>query len=247
MSLHKQLLTKNNCYIAGKKIMPQGVMLHSTGADNPYLKRYIQPDDGLLGKNTNGNDWNQAMAAGQEVCVHAFIGKLADGTVATYQTLPWDMRGWHCGSGPKGSGNDTHIGFEIAEDGLTDSVYFAKVYQEAVELCVMLCQTYGIKPEKPYLICHSEGYTLGITSNHADVLHWFSKHGQSMDTFRADVKKAMEKPTTKAPAEITADNALADGIITDRAYWLGVLTGSVTPSKSNIKALMDKAHRQLQG
>ena len=53
MNLHKQLLTKNNCYIVGKKIVPKGVMVHSSGADNPYLKRYIQPDDGLLGKNPN--------------------------------------------------------------------------------------------------------------------------------------------------------------------------------------------------
>ena len=58
----------------------------------------------------------------REVCVHAFIGKLADGTVATYQTLPWDYRGWHCA----GSGNDTHISFEICEDGLTDAAFWTR-------------------------------------------------------------------------------------------------------------------------
>ena len=63
-------------------------MVHSTGANNPWLKRYVGPDDGLLGKNQYNNHWNQPMD--REVCVHAFIGKLADGTVATYQTLPWD-------------------------------------------------------------------------------------------------------------------------------------------------------------
>ena len=82
--------------------------------------------DGLLGKNQYNNHWNQPMD--REVCVHAFIGKLADGTIASYQTLPWDHRGWHCGSGSKGSGNNTHISFEICEDGLTDSAYFNKVY-----------------------------------------------------------------------------------------------------------------------
>ena len=45
------------------------------------------------------------------------IGKLADGTVTTYQTLPWDHRGWHAG----GSANDTHLSFEICEDDLTDA------------------------------------------------------------------------------------------------------------------------------
>ena len=30
---------------------------------------------------------------GIQICVHGFIGKLADGSIATYQTLPWDMVG----------------------------------------------------------------------------------------------------------------------------------------------------------
>lgn len=121
------------------------------------------------------------------MCVHAFIGKLADGSIAAYQTLPWNMRGWHAG----GSANNTHIGFEICEDGLTDSSYFSAVYQEAVDLCVYLCKLYGLTEQN--IICHSEGYTLGIASNHSDVMHWFPKHGESMDTFRAAVKAALVK------------------------------------------------------
>jgi N-acetyl-anhydromuramyl-L-alanine amidase AmpD len=188
MNLRKLLLTGNNCYIAGRKIAPAGIMLHSTGANNPELKRYVCPDDGLLGANRNNNHWNQPKPDGREVCVHAFIGKLADGAIATYQTLPWEMRGWHAG----GKANDTYIGFEICEDGKNDAGYFTGVYREAVELCAMLCRTYGIKPEKPALLCHSEGSSLGIASAHSDVMHWFPMHGKSMDTFRADVKKAME-------------------------------------------------------
>ena len=95
-------------------------MVHSTGANNPNLKRYVGPDDGFLGKNLLGNHWNQPRPSGKKVCVHAFIGKLKDGSIATYQTLPWNMRGWHAG----GKANDTHIGFEICEDGLKDAVYF---------------------------------------------------------------------------------------------------------------------------
>lgn len=117
MNLHKLIFTNNACYKAGRRITPKGIIVHSTGANNPWLKRYVGPDDGLLGKNQYNNHWNQPMD--REVCVHAFIGKLADGTVATYQTLPWDYRGWHCA----GSGNDTHISFEICEDDLTDAAY----------------------------------------------------------------------------------------------------------------------------
>ena len=179
MNLQKCFLTNNKCYKAGKTITPKGIMVHSTGANNPNLKRYVQPDDGKLGLNTYGNHWNTGDLS---VCVHAFIGKLKDGTVATYQTLPWNHRGWHGG----GKSNDTHIGFEICEDGLSDANYFKKVYQEAVELCVYLCKMFNLTEKD--IICHSEGYEKGIASNHADVMHWFPKHGKSMDTFRADVK-----------------------------------------------------------
>ncbi len=189
MNLRKLILTNNACYKAGRTIVPKGIMVHSTGANNPNLKRYVGPDDGLLGKNQYNNYWNQDKPGGRQVCVHAFIGKLADGTIATYQTLPWNHRGWHGGSGSKGSANDTHISFEICEDGLTDASYFSAVYKEAVELCAYLCKQYGLTEKD--IICHSEGYKLGIASNHADVMHWFPKHGKSMDTFRADVKSGL--------------------------------------------------------
>ena len=90
MNLNVCMLTNNACYKAGRKITPKGVMVHSTGANNPNLKRYVGPDDGKLGYNQYGNHWNQDKPDGREVCAHAFIGKLADGSVATYQTLPVD-------------------------------------------------------------------------------------------------------------------------------------------------------------
>lgn len=194
MNLRKLILTNNACFKAGKTIIPKGIMVHSTGADNPWLKRYVGPDDGLLGKNQYNNHWNQEKPGGRQVCVHAFIGKLADGTIATYQTLPWNHRGWHAG----GTANNTHIGFEICEDGLSDSTYFNKVYREAVELCVYLCKQYNLTEKD--IICHSEGYKLGIASNHSDVMHWFPKHGKSMDTFRSDVKSVL---ASSAPVEPT--------------------------------------------
>lgn len=194
MNLRKLILTNNACYKAGKTIVPKGIMVHSTGANNPNLKRYIGSDDGLLGKNQYNNHWNQDRPDGRQVCVHAFIGKLADGSIATYQTLPWNHRGWHGGSGPKGSANDTHIGFEICEDGLTDAAYFNKVYKEAVEFCAYLCKLYKLTEQD--IIGHYEGYQRGITSNHADPRHWFSKHGKSMDTFRAEVRKALNMPAS---------------------------------------------------
>lgn len=203
MKLHESILTKNDCYKAGKKITPKGVMVHSTGANNPNLKRYVGPDDGLLGVNKNGNHWNKP---GTTKCVHAFIGKLADGSIATYQTLPWNHRGWHCGA----AGNNTHISFEICEDGLTDADYFGKVYREAVELTAFLCEKYNLDPlADGVVICHAEANKRGIASNHGDVLHWFPKHGKSMDAFRSDVKAAIGGAATVEPpvTEVKLDKA----------------------------------------
>lgn len=189
MNLHKCLLIHNDCYIRGRTIVPKGVMIHSTGSDNPELRRYVAPNDGLLGE-PSLRHWNQS---GVGACVHAFIGRLADGSVATYHTLPWTMRGWHCASGPKGSGNDTHISFEICEDGLEDPDYFRAVYREAVELTAYLCKEFSLDPlADGVVICHAEGHRRGIASNHADVLHWFPRHGKSMDDFRADVARCMK-------------------------------------------------------
>ena len=223
MNLQKLILTKNECYIKGKKITPKGIMVHSTGANNTYLKRYIGPNDGNLGQNYYNNHWNIChpggrdigshsyvdndgdgrcdRCGGRQVCVHAFIGKLNDGSIATYQTLPWDYRGWHSGSGSKGTANDGYIGFEICEDDLKDAAYFNKVYKEAVELCAYLCKQYGLTEKN--IICHSEGNSQGIASNHSDVMHWFPKHGKNMNTFRSDVKALLNKSTEKKPETST--------------------------------------------
>ena len=213
MNLIQCYLKENDCYKAGRTITPKGVMVHSTGANNPKVARYVQPADSdpnkeelleAIGTNKNKNDWNHGDL---DVCTHAFIGKLADNSVGTVQTLPWNRRGWHAGNGTSGkSANDTHIAFEICEDALTSATYFNKVYQEAVELAAMLCKQYNLNPlADGVVICHSEGYQRGVASNHADVMHWFPKHGKSMDTFRSDVAKILgtseDKPATEKPQE----------------------------------------------
>lgn len=188
MRLYKQLLTNNACYKEGAKLVPKGIMWHSTGANNKKLSRYVQPDDGILGDNKYDNDFNQLYPGGRRVCVHAFIGVDKNGAVATYQTLPWDMRGWHAG----GSANDSYIGFEICEDDLTDETYFNAVYKEACELTAYLCKMYNLDPVRDgVVICHSEGHDMGIASNHSDVMHWFKRFNKTMNAVRRDVKVLM--------------------------------------------------------
>ena len=122
MEIVQYYQTNNPCYKAGKKLKPTGIVVHSTGANNAYIRRYVGPDDGILGSNRYNNHWNKETA---DKCVHAFIGKAADGSVKIYQTLPWDYRCWGAGKGPNGSYNDSHIQFEICEDGKTVAICMA--------------------------------------------------------------------------------------------------------------------------
>ena len=245
MRLLSCLLTANRCYHAGRVIKPKGVMVHSTGANNPNLRRYVQPVSttpdraGLLarlGSNPNGNHWNRA---GLNVCVHGFIGRLADGSVAAVQTLPWAHRGWHAGNGSSGrSANDTHISFEICEDGLDDPDYFARAYRAAVELTAMLCREYGLDPlADGVVICHQEGYRRGIASNHGDVLHWFPRFGKSMDDFRADVAAELGR-RPEAPA-VDGSNDRNDKEEDSMVYYERL--GDVADSyKATIQKLMER-------
>jgi hypothetical protein len=208
--------TQSTCYKGTSVMTVKGVLWHSTGANNPNLKRYVQPSDNakdkdqwikLLGKNSYGNDWNHIS---HQAGLNCWIGKLADGTVTTVQTMPWNYRPWGCGSGSKGSCNNGWIQFEICEDGLTDKTYFNKVYKEACEITAYLCKLFGLDPKGtvtvngvkvPVILCHADSYKLGMGSNHGDVLHWFRKHGKTMDDVRNDVAKLMGKTSQIEPAK----------------------------------------------
>lgn len=200
------MMTQSTCYKGTRKMEVKGVLWHSTGANNPNLKRYVQPDDNasnrkellaLIGTNQSKNDWNHI---NREAGLNCWIGKLADGTVTTVQTMPWDYRPWGCGSGSKGSCNTGWIQFEICEDALNDTSYFNAVYKEACEITAYLCKLYNIDPhgtvtvngvKVPTILCHQDSYKLGMGSNHGDVLHWFSKFGKTMNDVRNDVSALM--------------------------------------------------------
>lgn len=164
MVLKQCILTANDCYKKGTKMTggkPTGIVVHSTGANNKTLKRYVQPlasDPDYadiiadIGKNQYGNDWNHsAKEMGRSVCVHAFIGVNAAGKVETYQTLPFDVCCWGVGSGNKCSYNynpTARVQFEMCEDALTDAAYFNAVMKEAQEFCAYLCKKYGFGVDK---------------------------------------------------------------------------------------------------
>lgn len=202
LRIYRQYFTRSDCYRAGVHQVSLGVQVHSTGANNPLLRRYVQPDDGKLGVNQYGNSHNRP---GVDVCASAYIGKLNDGTVAVYQTLPWDMRCWISGKGKNGNANMLgYIGFEICEDDLNSEQYFEEaVMTAAVNLTAHLCQVMDTMPEAVVaryaqgtalaVMDHSELAACGLASGHADIAHWLLRYGKSMDDFRLAVTAAMEE------------------------------------------------------
>jgi hypothetical protein len=202
------MMTQSTCYQETSTMEPVGILWHCTGANNPTIKRYVQPDDNafnraemleLLGKNKYENDWNHIY---HRAGLNAWIGKLADGTIATVQTMPWNFRPWGCGKGNNGSCNYGWIQFEICEDDLKNKKYFEAVYKEACELTAYLCKMYNLDPfgtinfkgqKVPVILCHYDAYHLGLGSNHGDVYNWFKKYGKTMENVREDVA-ALIKP-----------------------------------------------------
>jgi len=193
LKIIQKFMTNNDCFKAGKKITPKGVLVHSTATPGVMAAAWF-------------NRWNKpaSQQGGRQVCVHAFLDDKE-----CFQYLPWDHRGWHGG----GSSNNTHIGFEICEPGgfkygggvtmigydvKANQAYFDAIWKNTIELCVKLCKEFKLTEKD--IIDHQEGNKLGIASNHADVMHWFPKHGKNMNMLRAEVKKALE---TKTPSQAT--------------------------------------------
>ena len=180
---------------------PAGIIIHSTGANNPNLKRYVNAPE-ICGANPYRNYFDRPDS---NVCPHAVIGKDKNGEVKAAKLLPWNVCCWGCGSGSKGSYNyaPAYIQIEIAEDALNDRAYFEEVFGLAADLCQRLMKNYPtIKTEN--IISHHEAYLRGYASNHADCDHWLRKFGKNMDWFRALV--APEKQV-KLTAEITVNES----------------------------------------
>lgn len=215
MKIIEYFLTRNRCYQAAKQNTKGGLMLHSVGCPQPSAQVFV-------------NSWN---SADKSVCVHAFIDA---NTGDVYQTLPWEYRGWHCGSGPNGSGNNTHIGVEMCEPACiryTGGARFTcsnveearaavrRTYESAVQLFAELCERFRFDPlADGVILSHEEGHKRGIASNHGDPVHLWNQlnMGYTMDGFRKAVKAAMGSAAIPSGTQITgAAQATADQM---RAY-----------------------------
>ena len=181
--------TKNPCYRKGTPMKPVGIVVHSTGANNPHLCRYVDCPE-RLGVNRYGNHWNRPEAA---TLVHGAIGLDKEGFVTVVNTLPYTMAAWGVGKGSRGSYNydpTGHIQFEMCEDDLTDPSYFDQVMGTAVAYCARLCREYGLAAES--IVSHKEAHAQGYASNHGDPENWMGRFGMTMEDFRARVRAKLK-------------------------------------------------------
>lgn len=211
------MMTQSTCYKGTTKGNPVGILWHDTAGGNPNLCRYVQPDDdapnkdeliSIIGKNKYNNDFNHI---DRQAGLNCWVGKLADGSVSTVQTMPWNYRPWGCGSGSKGScngktGGPFWIQFEICDDGYKDKSYFEKAYKEACEITAYLCKKFNIDPKGtvqyngvtvPTILCHWDSYELQLGSGHRDIYLWFDKFGKTMEDVRKDVEKLLSDSEPK--------------------------------------------------
>ena len=112
-------------------------------------------------------------------------------------------------------------GSYLAYDVKANQAYFEDVYRKAVFTCAYVLNQVNQKTvDKNTVVCHAEGYQQKIASNHADVNHWWPRHGKTMDDFRSDVKTYLTtgklpyeketKPTVETPFEKAETMGLFD-------------------------------------
>lgn len=229
MKIIKSYLTKNACYQKKQYITPSMIMLHSTACPGVLPENFVKA-------------WNVIRPNGNSVCVHAFI---KPGYV--FQTLPWNMRGWHCG----GIGNNVAIGFEICEPkDYSDADYFKDVKKTAIELCAYLCEEFKIEPKLVTSHCEAcRNYGTSFASNHSDLDHWWKKYfDYTMDDFRKELTEYIEdKEEEEMIRYQTIDEVPSWGQDSiKRAQELGIVKGTgkglgLTETEVKVLVWMDRA------
>lgn len=196
IQITQSYLTNSPCYKTKRNIKVSGLMLHSVGCPQPNAQVFIK-------------NWNTSSC---KVGVHAF----AD-TTGVFETLPCREtpgiahRAWHCGSGSKGSFNNSHISLEMTEPSCIKYVggstftcsdipkaqeHVRKTTQIAIEYFAMLCIYHNLNPlGKNVIVSHKEGHDLGYASGHNDPSHlWDQLHmNYTMDNFRQDVYQKVQE------------------------------------------------------
>lgn len=110
---------------------PEGIMIHSTGRDQKYLREYVQPSNDdprykelikLLGRNNKHTDYNHTH---RNEGFHFWIGAAANGGIEIIATEPLNIK----------TQGDNYIHICICEDDLTNHQYFDGCIISLCALC----------------------------------------------------------------------------------------------------------------
>lgn len=248
MEIIQAIMTENPSYKRNRAIKPVGILVHSTGANNRTLKRYVNAPE-RLGRNQYNNHWNKSDATKS---VHAFIGLDKDGEVIVAQTLPYDRACWGAGGGKKGSANydpQARLQFEICQGSNTDKDYYWRAIAVAEEYCAYLCSLYGWTAAN--ITSHKEAYAAGYASNHGDPVSWMKHFGDSMDKFRARVQARLDGQNgPQEPPKVTVEQIPAQSATSAPA---AEMEGKVVKVELNVLKKGDRGaqvktvQRQLNG
>ena len=180
--------TKNGAYRSGRTIKPGGSVNHSVGCAQPSADVFFD----LMNKSEAG--WG----------VNAILGDFHLGEGKIILALNWNTRPWGCGSGKKGSWNNSKIQWEVCEpaghtyaggtmiayDVQKNQQYFERMWKMLVAWNVYCIIKFGYPVEG--ISDHSESHAAGMGSNHSDMMQWLPKHGKSMDALRAEVQAILD-------------------------------------------------------
>ena len=183
--------TDNGAYTSGRTIRPAGCVNHSVGCAQPSVDVFFN----TMNKSSAG--WG----------VNALLGDFHKGEGRIILALQWNGRPWGCGSGSKGSWNNTKVQWEICEpaghtyaggtmvgyDVAKNQGYFDRMWKMVVAWNVYMVKKFGYPISG--ISDHAESYRAGYGSNHGDVGQWWPKHGKSMDALRKEVQEILNGET----------------------------------------------------
>ena len=180
--------TRNGAFRSGRSINPTGAVNHSVGCAQPSVEVFFR----LMNDEDAG--WG----------VNAILGDFHKGEGRIILALDIEARPWGCGSGKKGSWNNTKVQWEVCEpaghtyaggtmigyDVEKNAGYFERMWKMLVAWNVYCAVKLGYPVSG--ISDHAESYRAGYGSNHSDLGHWLPKHGKSMSALRAEVQAILD-------------------------------------------------------
>lgn len=204
--------TQNGAYRAGRTISDhQGCVNHSVGCAQPKADAFFNS------MNKTSAQWG----------VNAILGDFHTGEGRILVTLDLKARPWGCGSGSKGSWNNTKIQWEVCEpaghtyaggtmiayDVEKNQGYFDRMWKMLVAWNVYCAVKLGYQVSG--ISDHAESYRAGYGSNHSDMGQWLPKHGKSMDALRAEVRAILENEEDEEDMDQNKFNEMFKTAMTD--------------------------------